>query len=380
MLNNNVYSSLDAGLLVAFFDYNNDDYEIFQKVLSSLPRLRVGINYNMNSNLTIDIMNEIIDKNHLICSNFSFNLPMLDDDVLTSILKNGFKKISEYNITIYFNIDNDTYNESQIARIGASSHDSNAINVVFKSQIYTNIADPPRYCDPYDHNSDKNKDIIDIFMNCLRSDRPDNLFTTVVSDEYDICLGLVYSNASSVRIAVCDKRGVYWSRSRAGLWKKGESSGMYQELLGITYDCDGDALRFSVIQKGEPPSFCHLMTRTCWGNVGGIQKLENILVDRKKSAPIGSYTKRLFDDPDLLQKKLLEECQELIEATEPDHIAAEAADVMYFMMTRCVAAGVGLKDIEKHLDKRTLKVTRRPGNAKEWRTQNAQQILGVHEK
>jgi len=212
-------------------------------------------------------------------------------------------------------------------------------------------------------------------MNCLRSDRPDNLFTTVVSDEYDICLGLVYSNASSVRIAICDKRGVYWSRSRAGLWKKGESSGMYQELLGITYDCDGDALRFSVIQKGEPPSFCHLMTRTCWGNVGGIQKLENILVDRKKSAPIGSYTKRLFDDPDLLQKKLLEECQELIEATDPDHIAAEAADVMYFMMTRCVAAGVGLKDIEKHLDKRTLKVTRRPGNAKEWRTQNAQQIL-----
>jgi phosphoribosyl-ATP pyrophosphohydrolase/phosphoribosyl-AMP cyclohydrolase/histidinol dehydrogenase len=150
---------------------------------------------------------------------------------------------------------------------------------------------------------------------------------------------------------------------------------MYQELLAITYDCDGDALRFSVIQKGEPPSFCHLMTRTCWGNTGGIQKLENILVDRKKSAPVGSYTKRLFDDPNLLQKKLLEECQELIEATDPDHVAAEAADVMYFMMTRCVAAGVGLKDIEKHLDKRTLKVTRRPGNAKEWRTQNAKQIL-----
>jgi phosphoribosyl-ATP pyrophosphohydrolase len=31
----------------------------------------------------------------------------------------------------------------------------------------------------------------------------------------------------------------------------------------------------------------------------------------------GSYTKRLFDDPDLLQKKLLEEVQELVEATDP---------------------------------------------------------------
>ena len=37
-------------------------------------------------------------------------------------------------------------------------------------------------------------------------------------------------------------------------------------------------------------------------------------------------------------------------------MAAEAADVIYFMMTRCVAAGVGLREIEKHLDRRSLKV------------------------
>lgn len=39
-----------------------------------------------------------------------------------------------------------------------------------------------------------------------------------------------------------------------------------------------------------------------------------------------------------------------------DHIAAEAADVTYFMMVRCVAAGVTLHDIERHLDSRALKV------------------------
>jgi phosphoribosyl-ATP pyrophosphohydrolase/phosphoribosyl-AMP cyclohydrolase/histidinol dehydrogenase len=88
----------------------------------------------------------------------------------------------------------------------------------------------------------------------------------------------------------------------------------------------------------------------------------------------GSYTKRLFDDPDLLRRKLLEEVQELVEAEEPDHIAAEAADVLYFTLTRCVAAGVGLSDIERHLDQRTLKVTRRPGNAKAWRTQAAEAV------
>ena len=41
---------------------------------------------------------------------------------------------------------------------------------------------------------------------------------------------------------------------------------------------------------------------------------------------------------------------------------------------RCVAAGVGLREIEGHLDKRSLKVTRRPGNAKAWRSENASQV------
>ena len=70
------------------------------------------------------------------------------------------------------------------------------------------------------------------------------------------------------------------------------------------------------------------------------------------------------DDPDLLRKKLLEESQELIEAEDVDHVAAEAADVIYFALVRVVAAGASLNDIEKHLDERSLKVSRRPGNAK----------------
>lgn len=200
-------------------------------------------------------------------------------------------------------------------------------------------------------------DLIDVFYATLRSDRPDGLITTVVCDEHDVCLGLVYSNATSVRAAVIEGRGIYWSRSRGGLWRKGDTSGMHQELLSIQADCDCDALRFRVIQRGSPPAFCHLNTRTCWGHEHGFLKLQSILQDRLLAAPPGSYTKRLFDDPEFLQKKLLEEAQELVEAKDPDHIAAEAADVMYFMMTRCVAGGVTLRDIERHLDRRTLKVT-----------------------
>jgi phosphoribosyl-ATP pyrophosphohydrolase/phosphoribosyl-AMP cyclohydrolase/histidinol dehydrogenase len=111
--------------------------------------------------------------------------------------------------------------------------------------------------------------------------------------------------------------------------------------------------------------------------VHGLQHLQAILQARLVSAPEGSYTKRLFTDKDLLQKKLVEEALELAEAEDHDDVAGEAADLMYFLMVRCVAAGVSLKDVEKKLDYRSLKVTRRPGNAKEWRTQAAAVLLGT---
>lgn len=210
-------------------------------------------------------------------------------------------------------------------------------------------------------------DIAAAFLGCLRTDRADGLFTTVVADETGKAMGLVYSNAESIRAAFVCGRGVYWSRSRNGLWRKGDTSGAWQELWGLSIDCDSDALLFTVHQHGAPPAFCHLGSYTCWGKaqqLGGIRDLEQTLTARKANAPEGSYTKRLFDDPKLLRKKLLEEAQELIEAETPDHVAAEAADVIYFAMTRVVAAGATLNDIERHLDARSLKVTRRPGNAK----------------
>uniref|UniRef100_A0A7S2V4U4 Phosphoribosyl-AMP cyclohydrolase domain-containing protein n=1 Tax=Fibrocapsa japonica TaxID=94617 RepID=A0A7S2V4U4_9STRA len=218
--------------------------------------------------------------------------------------------------------------------------------------------------------------LADAFMACCRTDRPDGLFTTVVVDECGVALGLVYSNALSVKASFAAKRGVYWSRSRGGLWRKGDTSGAVQELKGISIDCDSDALCFRVDQKGDPPAFCHLNRRTCWDAGRGIGKLERTLTQRLANAPAGSYTKRLFDDPALLRNKLLEEVQELVEAETVGDVAAEAADVMYFMMVRCVAAGVKLADIERDLDAKSLKVKRRPGNAKRHRIEAAEKVVG----
>jgi phosphoribosyl-ATP pyrophosphohydrolase len=85
---------------------------------------------------------------------------------------------------------------------------------------------------------------------------------------------------------------------------------------------------------------------------------------RLADAPEGSYTARLFSDADLLRSKLLEEAGELIDASTPDDAAWEAADLIYFALVAAHARGAGLADAERVLDERTLRVTRRRGDAK----------------
>lgn len=200
-----------------------------------------------------------------------------------------------------------------------------------------------------------------LIMANATSDRPDGLFTTLVTDERGVALGLVYSSEESVAESLRTGRGVYQSRKR-GLWYKGESSGDIQELVSLALDCDNDCLQFVVRQKGR--GFCHLATPTCFGQYTGLSKLQKTLQSRKESAPEGSYTARLFNDSQLLRAKILEEATELCDATTKEHIAFEAADLFYFAMTKCVAAGVSLEDVERNLDAKSIKVKRRQGDAK----------------
>lgn len=197
----------------------------------------------------------------------------------------------------------------------------------------------------------------------LISDRPDGLVPTVITDEHGVALGLAYSSRESFERAVETRRGVYWSRSRQSLWEKGATSGAIQELLRVGLDCDRDALRFVVRQAG--PGFCHLDTRTCWGADAGLPRLDRTLAERRAQAPEGSYTRRLFDDSDLLAAKIREEAEELIEATTPVEITHEAADLIYFALTRAHAAGIDLEAIGAELDRRALRVRRRGGHRKD---------------
>ncbi|ODV86165.1 hypothetical protein CANARDRAFT_27428 [[Candida] arabinofermentans NRRL YB-2248] len=203
--------------------------------------------------------------------------------------------------------------------------------------------------------------IVDALLPALITDRNDGLYTTLVTDSANTALGLVYSSKKSISEAIKTGTGVYQSR-RHGLWYKGKTSGATQKLLKIELDCDGDCLKFIVEQSGA--GFCHLDRASCFGKASGLSALEQVLVDRKTNAPEGSYTKRLFDDEKLLSAKIKEEAEELTDATTKEEISWEMADLLYFALARCVKYGVSLADIEKNLDTKALKVTRRKGDAK----------------
>lgn len=195
----------------------------------------------------------------------------------------------------------------------------------------------------------------------LTSERPDGLWPTVVVDESDAALGLVWSSARSLAQAIERQQGIYESRKR-GLWEKGATSGSTQDLLGIAVDCDRDALRFTVHQHGD--GFCHEGTRSCWGDDGGIGRLSRRLAQAAVNPAPGSNTVRLLNHPGLLAAKLREEADELAMASSHRDVAAEAADVIYFTLVKAAAAGVDLEDVERELDRRALKVKRRPMESK----------------
>ncbi len=204
-------------------------------------------------------------------------------------------------------------------------------------------------------------DLTDALVAMLRSDRRDGLWPTLVADERGVALGLAYSDEASLRAALERGRGVYHSRKR-GLWQKGESSGNGQDLLRVDLDCDRDALRFTVRQHGD--GFCHLGTRTCFGDERGLGALARTLADRVQTAPADSYTRRLLDDPALLRAKLIEEAGELADAHGPADVVWETADVLYFALVALARGGGDLAAVEEMLEQRTRRVTRRPGDAK----------------
>jgi len=70
-----------------------------------------------------------------------------------------------------------------------------------------------------------------------------------------------WMNREALAETLATGRVCYWSRSRARLWRKGESSGQVQRLVELRVDCDGDTLLLLVDQQGVA---CHTGRRNCF--------------------------------------------------------------------------------------------------------------------
>ena len=149
--------------------------------------------------------NESFQSISSLVTSISVGLPNLSEDSLST-----FQSFLTDNIAI-------TKNLRVVAQVEACLGDlSTQVTAFSKKDIDVLLVDPTP------------NDLGLSFAACIRTDRPDGLYTTVVCSRGGEALGLVYSSKESIVAALECGRGVYYSRSRNSLWRKGDSSGHFQ--------------------------------------------------------------------------------------------------------------------------------------------------------
>lgn len=76
-------------------------------------------------------------------------------------------------------------------------------------------------------------------------------------------LMVAYMNEEALRLTIETGVAHYWSRSRKGLWRKGDTSGQVQKVMEIRTDCDQDAVLISVVPGGDGGA-CHTGRKSCF--------------------------------------------------------------------------------------------------------------------
>ena len=186
------------------------------------------------------------------------------------------------------------------------------------------------------------------------------LIPAIVQDHYSKkVLMMAWMNKESLEISLREKKTCFYSRSRGELWRKGETSGNFQQVVSITADCDQDALVIEVIKEGPA---CHTGEESCFfepvyqsDEVGAFsyEDLYRMLEDRKKNPREGSYTTYLFEKgKDKILKKIGEESTEvIIGAAKNDRSETlyEIADLAYHVMVLMVEEGIPMKELAREL-------------------------------
>jgi phosphoribosyl-ATP pyrophosphohydrolase/phosphoribosyl-AMP cyclohydrolase len=190
----------------------------------------------------------------------------------------------------------------------------------------------------------------------------DGLIPVIVqSYETKDVLMLAYMNQESLDLSLETRVAHYYSRKRNKLWKKGETSGHFQHIVGMSYDCDEDTLLLQVIQDGVS---CHTGNTSCFyrdiiesnKDTDILNTLYQTIEDRKNNPVEGSYTTYLFNKGiDKILKKVGEETSEVIIGSKNNNKVEtiyEIADLTYHVLVLMVNQGILVSDIKEELSKR----------------------------
>lgn len=185
-----------------------------------------------------------------------------------------------------------------------------------------------------------------------------NALVPVIIQDYSShkVLMLGFMNGEAYEQTKKEGKVTFYSRSKQRLWTKGESSGNFLLVKEILTDCDNDTL----LIKAEPLGpVCHTGADTCFAekNTGfSLEKLEQVIKNRKENPSAGSYTSSLFAKGiNKIAQKVGEEAVELvIESKDEDEekFLNEGADLLFHYLILLQAKGYQLSDIVNILAQR----------------------------
>lgn len=176
----------------------------------------------------------------------------------------------------------------------------------------------------------------------------------------------------------------FYSRSRATLWRKGETSGNTLRVRELRVDCDGDTV-LALVEPAGPA--CHTGARSCFfrpvdlagggaaseaaarapgdrgptgdgGPPGSVlDRLARVLADRRdRGSADTSYSKRLMDaGPGAIAAKIVEEAGELVDelaAGDEERLVSETADLWFHCLVGLAARSVDPERVLRELDRR----------------------------
>ena len=151
-------------------------------------------------------------------------------------------------------------------------------------------------------------------------------------------LMLGYMNAAALKQTLRTKKVTFFSRRKQRLWVKGETSGNFLHLAGVTVDCDRDTLL--VMARADGPT-CHRGTPSCFGDGGAsgagfLAHLDQVVAARLKSGDKKSYTVRLAQEgvARVAQKVGEEGVETALAALSGGRaeFTGEAADLLYHLI------------------------------------------------